>query len=258
MASVYLAKQISLNRRVAIKVLQPDLVQGSDDVYIQRFQREAQAAAALNHANIVQVYAVGQQDGLHYIAQEYVKGSNLSEFIRRKGVPSVPAAVHILRQVAGALQVAAEAEVVHRDIKPENIMLTTKGVAKVADFGLAQLNHSTEKVKLTQDQVTMGTPLYMSPEQVQGKPLDERSDIYSLGITAYHLLSGTPPFRGETAISVAVQHLNSEAEPLETSRNDLPKPLVNIVNRMMAKDREKRYPNCAALLTDLKKLVRLL
>ncbi|MBW3540812.1 MAG: protein kinase, partial [Planctomycetes bacterium] len=214
MAEVYLAEQTTLGRKVAVKVLRPELLQNTGSVMLARFEREAKAAAALAHPNIVQVYVIGQEDSLHYIAQEYVQGMNLREYLRRKGPPDAGVAVHLMRQVAAALEKAGEAGVVHRDIKPENILITSKGRVKVADFGLAQLTRPGEHVSLTQPNVTMGTPLYMSPEQVGGKPLDQRSDLYSLGVTFYHLLTGHTPFRGETALTVAVQHLNEEPPPL--------------------------------------------
>ena len=256
MANVYLAEQTSLERKVALKVLRPDLL--ADDTYLERFAREATAAAGLNHNNIVQVYGVGEQDGLHYIAQEYVQGVNLREFLNRKGPPEAGVALHIIRQVALALKAAAEAGIVHRDIKPENILLTRQGVVKVTDFGLAQLNRETENTSLTLTQAgtTMGTPLYMSPEQVNGSRVDHRSDIYSLGVTCYHLLSGRPPFRGETAIAVAVQHVNKNADPLSEQRTDLPRRLCELVHRMMAKSPDNRPANATSLLEELDLLQR--
>jgi serine/threonine protein kinase len=256
MANVYLAEQTTLKRKVALKVLRPDLL--ADDTYLERFAREATAAAGLNHNNIVQVFAVGEQDGLHYIAQEYVQGVNLREYLARKGPPEAGVAVHIIRQVALALKAAAEAGIVHRDIKPENILLTRQGVVKVTDFGLAQLNRETENTSLTLTQAgtTMGTPLYMSPEQVNGSRVDHRSDIYSLGVTCYHLLAGRPPFRGETAISVAVQHVNKNPEPLGEQRTDLPRRLCELVHRMMAKKPADRLANASVLLEELDALQR--
>jgi tRNA A-37 threonylcarbamoyl transferase component Bud32 len=254
MAEVFLAEQISLKRPVALKVLKQELLDGSDDTHLRRFTQEATAAANLNHAHIVQVYAIGEHQGVHYIAQEYVPGLTLREWLRRNGPPDPLVAIRVLRQVALALQAAGEAGIVHRDVKPENILLTKKGDAKVTDFGLAQLSQTNERVQLTQVGITMGTPLYMSPEQVAGKPLDHRSDLYSLGVTAYHLLAGNPPFRGETALSIAVQHLNSPPEPLVTLRPDLPVALCELVDRMMEKRPELRYQTAADLAEDLRSL----
>ncbi len=254
MAEVFLAEQVSLLRQVALKVLKPELVDESDDTHLKRFKQEATAAANLSHPNIVQVFAVGEQDGVHYIAQEYVPGLTLREWLRKNGPPEPLIAIKLVRQVALALQAASEAGIVHRDIKPENVLLTKKGDAKVADFGLAQLAQSGERVQLTQVGMTMGTPLYMSPEQVAGKSIDHRSDLYSLGVTAYHLLAGSPPFRGETALSVAVQHLNVPAEPLRKLRPDLPLALCEVVQKMMDKRPEHRYQSAADLAEDLRAL----
>lgn len=252
MAEVYLAEQTSLKRNVAIKILRKDLV--TDETYLKRFKTEAMAAGGLSHPNIVQVYAIGEEQGIHYIVQEYVQGQNLREFLARKGPPDIAVAIHLMKQAAAALQAAGEAGVVHRDVKPENLMITRKGEVKIADFGLAQLTQGGERVNLTQVGITMGTPLYMSPEQVNGSKLDQRSDIYSLGVTFYHMLSGTPPFRGETALSVALQHLKHEPEPLETVRRDVPAALSKVVQKMMAKDRDARYQNAHAVLKDLKRV----
>ena len=253
MAEVYLAEQTSLSRNVAVKILRREQV--NDQTLVQRFKQEALAAAGLNHPNIVQVYSVGSTDGIHYIAQEYVQGMNLREFITRKGPPDLNVALHFMKQVAAALNAAGNAGIVHRDIKPENILITRKGEVKVADFGLAQLNRGDgKKVNLTQTGMTMGTPLYMSPEQVSGEKLDVRSDIYSFGVTCYHLLNGEPPFRGETALSVAVQHLKNEPEPLAELRPDLPPLLCQIVHKMMAKALDQRYQTAQEVLKELKRL----
>lgn len=252
MADVYLAEQTSLRRQVAVKVLKSRLA--TDATYVKRFQREAQAAAALVHANIVQIHEVGQVEGLYYIAQEYVQGQNLRQWMARNGQPDLPQALRIMRQVAAALAKAAERGIVHRDIKPENIMLGRGGEVKVADFGLARIVRPGEGVELTEVGITLGTPLYMSPEQVEGKPLDPRSDIYSFGVTCYQLLSGDPPFAGETALSVALQHLKKSPEPLENRRPDLPPALCRLVHKMLAKPPEGRYQTAVELLRDLRKL----
>ena len=246
---MFLAEQTSLKRQVAIKVLRSDFV--AHDVYRKRFEQEAKAAAALNHPNIVQVFAVGEAGGTHYIAQEYIQGVNLRQFLNRKGPPELPVALRIMKQVAVALQAAGDAGIVHRDIKPENIMITRKGVVKVTDFGLAQLTQGPERLNLTQDGVTVGTPLYMSPEQVHGAELDQRSDIYSLGVTYYHLLAGRPPFDGETALSVAFRHVHDAPPPLAERRADLPAGLHDLVHKMMAKQREDRLPDAKSVWKEL-------
>ena len=253
MADVYLADQTSLSRHVAVKVLREETLGDSDDITLKRFRQEAKAAAGLSHPNIIQVYAIGEED-VHYIVQEYVDGQNLSEHLKRHGPPNAGTAVHIMRQVASALSAANEAGIVHRDIKPENIMLTRSGDAKVADFGLAQLTQTTEKLNLTQVGTTMGTPLYMSPEQVNGKKLDHRSDIYSFGVTCYHMLAGQAPFRGETAMSVAVQHLKDSPKPLHRRRRDLPLEVCEIVHQMLAKNPEDRFQSAKEIVDALNKV----
>ena len=252
MSYVYLAMQKSLQRKVALKILKSELAE--DESYVRRFEREAQAAAKLTQANIVQIYEVGHVDGYHFIAQEYVAGRNLRQYISRHGAVEPVMAVNVLRQCSRALQKATELGVVHRDIKPENIMLSTKGEVKIADFGLARILDRAGDQALTQVGVTMGTPLYMSPEQVGGDALDHRSDIYSLGITAYHMLAGNPPFDGENALAVAMQHFNSDAASLRGIRPDVPDKLIDVIEMMMAKKPEKRPQNAKELLKALRKV----
>jgi serine/threonine-protein kinase len=253
MAEVYLAEQLSLRRQVALKVLRKSLA--GDTAYIRRFQHEAQAAAKLVHANIVQIYEVGCVDGTYYISQEYVPGQNLKQLLARlgHGVDAVQA-VNIIRQVAAGLHKAAEQKIIHRDVKPENIMITPAGEVKVADFGLARVARDGEALNLTQVGITMGTPLYMSPEQVEGRTVDPRSDIYSFGVTSYHMLAGHPPFDGPTALNVAVQHLKTEPKRLEVQCPNLPEGLCRIVHKMLAKKPEERYQRPIDLLKDLKTL----
>jgi serine/threonine protein kinase len=253
MAEVYLAEQLSLRRQVALKVLRKSLA--GDSAYIRRFQHEAQAAAKLVHANIVQIYEVGCVDGTYYICQEYVPGQNLKQLLARlgHGVDEVQA-INIMRQVAAGLHKAAEQKIIHRDVKPENIMITPSGEVKVADFGLARVARDGEALNLTQVGITMGTPLYMSPEQVEGRAVDPRSDIYSFGVTCYHMLAGHPPFDGPTALNVAVQHLKTEPKRLEVLCPNLPEGLCRIVHKMLAKKAEDRYQRPIDLLKDLKSL----
>ena len=253
MAEVYLAEQLSLRRQVALKVLRSNLA--GDDAYIRRFQNEAQAAAKLVHANIVQIYEVGCNDGTYYISQEYVPGQNLKQLLSRlgHGVDAVQA-VNIIRQVAAGLHKAAEQKIIHRDVKPENIMITPGGEVKVADFGLARVARDGEALNLTQVGITMGTPLYMSPEQVEGRPVDPRSDLYSFGVTCYHMLAGHPPFDGPTALNVAVQHLKTEPKRLEVVCPNLPDGLCRIVHKLLAKKPEERYQRAIDLLKELKAL----
>ena len=251
MADVYLAEQHSLQRKVAIKTLKPDLAKQAD--YVQRFHNEARAVAALVHANIVQIYEVGCIDGIHFIAQEYVPGQTVKQLVNRSGTLSIPRVVSVLRQIAAALGKAVQGNIVHRDIKPENILLSPSGEAKVADFGLARVM-DVQNVDLTQAGLTMGTPLYMSPEQVEGRQIDHRSDLYSCGVTAYFMLAGRPPFEGDTPLSVAVQHLQNAPPPLDQVRPDAPSELIRIVNRLLAKKPSDRYSHASELLKDLRAL----
>lgn len=254
MADVYLARQTSLNRKVALKILKPELAK--DDSYVRRFRQEAQAAANLVQANIVQIYEVGECEGFYFIAQEYIQGRNLRQYLTRHGAVEPVMAMNVLRQCALAFQKAEEGEfnVIHRDIKPENIMLSTKGEVKITDFGLARINNNAEKQALTQIGVTMGTPLYMSPEQVEGGSIDHRSDIYSLGVTAYHMLAGHPPFEGDNALAIAVQHVKDTPPLLEKLRPDVPVELCAIIAQMMAKKREDRPADAKQLLKELRKV----
>ena len=185
------------------------------------------------------------------MALEYVEGRNLREYLNRKGPPDLPIALTIMRQVAMALQRAAESNIVHRDIKPENILLTRKVEVKVADFGLSRDLTGAEDLNLTQTGVAMGTPLYMSPEQAQGKPLDSRSDIYSFGVTCFHMFTGQPPFRGKSAIEVALKHINEQPPSLAELRPDLPPALVALINRMMIKDPAARPQSGKEVLREL-------
>ncbi len=252
MADVYLAEQRSLGRRIALKVLKNDLA--ADDSYVKRFVREARAVAKLSHQNLVQVYQADCLDGHWFIAQEYVQGQSLQQLIQRKGSLTPEQTAEILWCACAGLGKAAQEGIVHRDIKPDNILLGDDGEVKVADFGLARVNDpaGTKNTALTQAGMTLGTPLYMSPEQAQGKPLDHRSDMYSLGITAYHALTGQPPFRGETALAVAIQHVNKQAEPLTKLRPDIPQPLARIVHQMIEKQPDKRFKTFADIQRELR------
>ena len=251
MADVYLAEQTTLQRYVAVKVMKPALMAHSGLDMVARFKQEAMMAAGLNHPNIVQVYSIGEQEGLHYIAQEFVQGKDLATILKGRSNPDIASALHVMRQVASALKASGQAGIVHRDIKPENILVTKKGEVKVADFGLAQLGESNTKKK----GVTMGTPLYMSPEQISGRELDPRSDVYSFGVTAYQLLCGETPFKGNSPVAIAMQHLKNPPPPLTEKNPALPDVLCRLVHRMMAKRRSLRYQSADEVLEDLKKLI---
>ena len=249
MGRVYLAEQTSLRRMVALKLIRPEALAG--ETARLRFQTEAEAVARINHPGIVQIHSVGEHSDTPYMVLEYVSGRTLKDVISLRGTMGVRQALAILGQVARALERAHEVGVVHRDIKPDNILVTRQGQAKVTDFGLARLKTEGKDLHLTQEGIAIGTPLYMSPEQVGGKSVDIRSDIYSLGVTAYHMLAGHPPFQGKNAIEVALLHVHSEAKPLEAIRPDIPPAVAALVRHMMAQRPEDRPQNPRELLADI-------
>ncbi len=251
MGEVYLATQLSLKRPVALKVLRQELV--SNPTYLSRFEVEATAVARLNHPNIVQVYACGSHDDLRFIAMEYVPGTNLREYLAKKGTIELAQALTIMRQAGQAIEAAGEIGLIHRDIKPENLLLPKKGQVKVADFGLCR-EQGVDALHLTQEGMTLGTPMYMSPEQVHGDLLDHRSDLYSLGVTYYHLLAGVPPFRAKTAVDLAVKHLREQPASLSVHRPDLPKELVALVMKLLEKDPGRRYQTAKEMLAELARI----
>jgi hypothetical protein len=255
MGQVYLAEQISLKRHVALKLLKAELA--ANGTALARFKAEAEAVARATHANIVQVYAIHEIAGHHVMVLEYVEGRNLREFLEKKGPPEILQGLSIMRQVAAALQRASELGIIHRDIKPENILLTRKAEVKVADFGLSRIysEPGVDAPHLTQSHVTMGTPLYMSPEQVEGKKtIDHRTDIYSFGVTCYHMFAGHPPFKGTAPFEVAVQHVQNEPRPLADIRPDLPPGLCAIIHKMMAKAPADRYQMGREIVRDVARL----
>ncbi|WP_372722305.1 protein kinase [Novipirellula sp.] len=253
MADVYSARHLTLGRDVAIKILRSDYARDKD--YVTRFRREAKAAAKLNHPNIVQVYDVGSVDSFHYMAQELVDGENLRSVLSKRGSLTVDEAIEVIVGVASALEVASEASITHRDIKPENIMRSDRGIVKVADFGLARLGLDADATRgdLTQAGLTLGTPRYMSPEQVQGHTVDVRSDLYSLGVTMYHLLAGRPPFEADDPLALAVMHLHETPQPLDRTRgtHDIPEWLVAIVMKLIRKRPQDRFQSASELLESI-------
>lgn len=249
MGEVYLAEQISLKRKVAIKMLRADVA--ANTTALARFESETTTIAKLSHANVVQAYMAGAHGDRHYLVMEYVDGISLAEYLERKGAMEPPLVLSILRQVASALQRASELGIVHRDIKPGNILITRKAEAKVADFGLSQCLHAAERVDLTREGATVGTPLYMSPEQIEGKDLDVRSDIYSLGVTAYHMLAGQPPFEGSNPYAIATKHMKEKPTDLEKVRPELPPALCDLVRKMMAKKPDARHGSARELLQEI-------
>jgi serine/threonine protein kinase len=237
MADVYLAEQESLSRQVAVKVLREETQRRPDAV--ERFMQEARAAAALVHGNIVQIHEVACIDGIHFLAEEYVGGPSLRQWLEARGPLDPRQAIAVLADVGSALARSAQQGIVHRDIKPENLLVTPAGEVKVADFGLARV--LAADLGLTEDGTTLGTPLYMSPEQAEGRGVDPRSDLYSLGATTYHLLSGRPPFPGTTSVSVALAHIQEPLVPITALRPDLPAGLGAIIDRLLAKRPDDRF-----------------
>ncbi|HPB55099.1 MAG TPA: protein kinase [Candidatus Aminicenantes bacterium] len=247
MASVYKAHEMSLNRTVALKVLRPELAE--DPSFVKRFQREAQAAARLNHPAISTVYAIGQEGELTFFAMEYVQGCTLRQLIRQEGPLSLEKALDILIPAAEALEAAHKAGVVHRDMKPGNILIGENGKVKVVDFGIAQVTESTSH--LTREGSFVGTPEYVSPEQCEGKSVDGRSDIYSLGVTFFEMLTGKTPFTADTPAGIINRIVQGNATPLESLNPSLSPEARAVVSRMIHRDREQRYPDASALLSDL-------
>jgi len=247
MAVVYKAHEESLNRVVALKVIAQHL--SEDEQFVTRFQREAQAAAQLNHPNIVQIYAIGEDDGVHYFSMEYVKGRSLAEIIEEEGFLTAGRALPIMMQAAEALAVAHDAGIVHRDIKPANIMVDEGGRAKVADFGIAQMATST---RMTQAGMLVGTPEFISPEQCRGEKLDGRSDIYSLGVTLYQLLSGRTPFEADTPAALVFQIVEGPIPGVGELNPTVPPSVQAVVAKMMHTDRDRRFRSAEDLIHAIK------
>ena len=250
MARVFKGTDRVLGRTVAVKVLSPQFA--GDDQFVSRFRREAQAAAALNHPNIVSVFDTGDQGDVHYIVMEYVEGRTLRDAIRQEGPLHPERAVEITEEVARALAAAHEAGLVHRDIKPGNIMLTFDGSdAKVMDFGIAR---TTTGDTLTQTAAVLGTASYLSPEQAQGQSVDARTDIYSLGCVLYEMLTGRPPFAGESPVSIAYKHVRENPVPPSHLNGDVTPALEAVVMKMLAKNPANRYQTAHELLEDLERV----
>ncbi len=252
MAIVYKAKCHLLNRYVAVKILRSEYT--CDQEFVERFNRESQSAARLSHPNIVNVYDVGQEGNIYYIVMEYIKGSTLKQIIRQRGKLDPEEAVNIALQICSALAHAHKNDVIHRDIKPQNIVVTEEGIVKVADFGIARmLNAST--ITLNNSNI-MGSVHYFSPEQARGIYTDVQTDIYSLGIVLYEMVTGTVPFKGETSVSVALKHINDVIKIPDDMVDDIPKSLRDIIEKATRKDKDIRYKTAQEMCVDLKKFIR--
>ncbi|WP_375567436.1 Stk1 family PASTA domain-containing Ser/Thr kinase [Bacillus pumilus] len=247
MANVYLAEDMILDREVAIKILRFDFA--SDDDFIRRFRREAQSAASLDHSNIVSIYDVGEEDDIYYIVMEYVEGMTLKEYIHANGPLHPKEAVRIMEQVVAAMEEAHAKQLVHRDIKPHNILIDNLGNIKVTDFGIAM---ALSSATITHTNSVLGSVHYLSPEQARGGLATKKSDIYSLGIVLYELISGRMPFEGESAVSVALKHLQSEPPSVRRWNPSVPQSVENIILKAMAKDPFYRYEDASEMQKDLK------
>ncbi|HIZ21220.1 MAG TPA: Stk1 family PASTA domain-containing Ser/Thr kinase [Candidatus Blautia faecigallinarum] len=245
MADVYKAKDHKLNRFVAVKVLKAEFRE--DTTFVQKFRREAQAAAGLTHPNIVNVFDVGDDDGVHYIVMELIEGITLKEYIAKKGKLSIKEATSIAIQVSMGLEAAHSHGIVHRDVKPQNIIIATDGKVKVTDFGIARAASSN-----TISSNVMGSVHYSSPEQVRGGYSDEKSDIYSLGITMYEMVTGRVPFDGDTTVAIAIKHLQEEMVPPSIYTEDLPYSLEQIIYKCTQKSPDRRYGKMEEVIADLK------
>ena len=246
MANVYLANDTILDRKVAIKVLRGDF--SNDEKFIRRFKREALSVSNLSHPNIVEVYDVGEEDGNYYIVMEYIEGKTLKQLLQKRGALTLNEVIDIMTQLTDGLAHAHEAYIIHRDIKPQNIMIEDNGLVKITDFGIAMALNSTQ---LTQTNSVMGSVHYLPPEQANGKGSTVKSDIYSLGILMYELLTGSVPFKGDTAVEIALKHMKEKIPSIRKQNPTIPQSVENIVLKATAKNPKNRYDNVRDMYKDL-------
>ncbi|MDD6272000.1 MAG: Stk1 family PASTA domain-containing Ser/Thr kinase [bacterium] len=246
MANVYLAHDTILDRKVAVKVLRGDLA--NDEKFVRRFQREALSASSLSHPNIVEMYDVGEDDGQYYIVMEYVDGKTLKQVLKQRGHLSITEVVDIMLQLTDGMAHAHDAYIIHRDIKPQNIMILSNGMIKITDFGVATALNSTQ---LTQTNSVMGTVHYLPPEQAQGKGSTIRSDIYSMGIMMYELLTGLVPYKGDNAVEIALKHLKEPLPSVRKANSSIPQSIENIIIKSTAKNPKNRYTDAREMHQDL-------
>lgn len=246
MANVYLAMDTILNRKVAVKVLRGDLA--TDEKFVRRFQREALSASSLNHPNIVEMYDVGEDDGNFYIVMEYVEGKNLKQLIKRRTKLSLPEVIDIMKQLTDGIAHAHDSFIIHRDIKPQNMLILDNGLVKITDFGIAVALNSTQ---LTQTNSVMGSVHYLPPEQAAGKGATFKSDIYSLGILMYELVTGKLPFKGENAVEIALKQMKEPIPSVREEDESIPQSVENIILKACAKNPKNRYENAREMYYDL-------
>ena len=247
MANVYLARDTILDRRVAVKVLRGDLA--GDEKFVRRFQREALSASSLSHPNIVEIYDVGEDEGNFYIVMEYIEGKTLKQLIKKRGVLSISETMDIMLQLLDALASAHDSYIIHRDIKPQNIMIKDSGLVKITDFGIAVALNSTE---LTQTNSVMGSVHYLPPEQASGKGSTIRSDIYSLGILMFEMLTGKVPFNGDSAVEIALKHMKDPLPSVREINPVVPQSVENIILKAAAKNPKNRYHDVRQMAEDIK------
>ena len=246
MANVYLGHDTILDRNVAIKVLRGDL--SNDEKFVRRFQREALSASSLAHPNIVEMYDVGEDDGTYYIVMEYVDGKTLKQLLKRRGTLTLSEAIDIMSQLTDGMAHAHDSYIIHRDLKPQNIMIKDDGQIKITDFGIAMALNSTQ---LTQTNSVMGSVHYLPPEQASGKGCTIKSDIYSMGIIFYELLSGSLPFRGDNAVEIALKHMREPLPSVREENSSIPQSIENIIRKATAKNPKNRYDSARSMHEDL-------
>ena len=247
MANVYLARDTILDRKVAVKILRGDLA--DDEKFVRRFQREAISASSLSHPNIVEIYDVGEDDGNFYIVMEYIEGKTLKQLIKKRGVLSLPETIDIMMQLLDAIASAHDSYIIHRDIKPQNIMIKDSGLVKITDFGIAMALNSGA---LTQTNSVMGSVHYLPPEQASGKGSTIRSDIYSLGILMFEMLTGKVPFKGDTAVEIALKHMKEPLPSVRALNPVVPQSVENIILKAAAKNPKNRYKDVRDMKDDIK------
>ncbi len=246
MANVYLAYDTILDRRVAIKVLRGDL--SNDEKFVRRFQREALSASSLSHPNIVEMYDVGEDHGIYYIVMEYIEGKTLKQLIKKRGALTLSEAIDIMLQITDGISQAHDSYIIHRDLKPQNIMIKEDGTIKITDFGIAMALNSTQ---LTQTNSVMGSVHYLPPEQASGKGSTIRSDIYSMGILFYELLTGSLPFKGDNAVEIALKQMRDEIPSIRKKNPTIPQSVENVVLKATAKNPKNRYSDSKEMHADL-------